>query len=301
MFYSILLKTEKGLFCKNSDGKIYFPADKGSAPFIPEYDKNEFQAGDVVQCEIIKDMEKYGFVVMKKVQTEYPKTRGTDTIFYNGQNFVSVSMSGNVCAVIDGREWVLQPYNRYPGNAMQLKDCGYTSDVIKVRIAAGKCKDLVWDDPISRKLIVNKMAEMASTDIKAVYIKGPYIIYVEETKYSHRELRGVRVIDEICFLPIGGSTQAENLSTWENITGKIADECMAKHVTCIRLWNSILPREFVFKSYDDYDPDMDPVYPEYTEWKEWANRAKKIITAKNAGTYAPLISEKRIFSFPLSK
>ena len=85
MFYSILFKTEKGLFCKNPDGKIYFPADRGGTAEIPQYNKEEFEAGDVVKCDTVHDKERYGFVVMKKVQTEYPETSGTDTIFYNGQ------------------------------------------------------------------------------------------------------------------------------------------------------------------------------------------------------------------------
>ena len=298
-FYALLLKNDKGFYCKKPDGKIYFPAKK--AP-LDEKLKN----GDVIECEPVIEKDTYGFAKITKAITEKPTYRDMK-IAYNGTDWLMVNENLNVIIAQINNEYVTVyscPFRArmeaYPSHI--LKDTGYETNQAKFARELGDTKSLSWDDPVSKKLIINGLSRLGWGSILSdIKIKDENLIYVGKDKYGPglNKICAVRVNDELSFADgywremIKGDTEG-----YTSIFDLVKEEVKEKHLRHTMLCAAVLPKSFKFKDYDDYDPEMDPDYSEYREWKEWANKAKKIINAKNASQYGLYINEANVFGLP---
>ncbi len=298
-FYALLLKNDKGFYCKQPDGKIYFPAKQ------TPLDTN-LKNGDVVKCETIIDKDTYGFAKITKATTEKPAHRDMK-IAYNGTDWLMINENLNVIIAQINNEYITVyscPFRArmeaYPYNI--LRDAGYETDHTKFAKELGDTKTLSWDDPVSKKLIINGLGRLGWVSILSdIMIKDENLIYVGKDKYDQKpeKICAIRINDELYFINkywyemIKGDTEG-----YTSIFDLVKEEVKEKHLRHTTLCAAVLPRNFRFKDYEDYDPEMDPDYGEYREWKEWANKAKKIINAKNASQYGLYINEANVFGLP---
>lgn len=286
MQVALVYEGEKGIFIKNSTGKIYFKNRKC---------ENAIQPGDLVSYEVVVDKEKYGFVNMTKIEkTDYDKRFIKCPAVYNKGDVILyvVSNENELSRVlktqIDGIEYILKTHKpRCEWSFWKevenfTKKYGYEEGLISY-FDTHSVVDIDFDR--DKKFIINALGfhfEKASyyydfddvVDIKISQNKMEIKCFKHNTTriFYYIFLGDWFIITDTCSMKDGIS-----------IKNEVINEMLEKHVSA-RKYFWIDDDKFEFKTMSEYDPDMDPNYPEWIRYENIANQIKKRLTAKNAAT-----------------
>lgn len=304
MQVALVYEGEKGIFIKNSTGKIYFKNRKC---------ENNIRPGDLVSYEVVVDKEKYGFVNMTKIEkTDYDKRFIKCPAVYNkGDVILYVVSNGNEVSralktQIDGIEYTLKTHKpRCEWSFWEevddfAKKYGYEKGLISY-FDTHSVVDLKWDK--DKKFIINCLGfhfEKTSyyyyfediTDIKIEKNKMQIIFSKYNTTkiFYYVFLGDGFIVTDKCSMQGGGIS----------IKNEVIEEMLRTH-TSSRKYFWIDDDKFEFKTMSEYDPDMDPNYPEWVRYEEVANQIKKRLTAKNAATLGVRCNYKAALGITFSR